>query len=130
MASLLFSLLSSPLPGELFPLLCSLAWLAGAFFRSGMLCTAELRFSDRFFGPYSHIVGMCFCKARRFVEALRASWIFNFPLFFVCFRFFFGLVCCAAHSFGFYSLGLVQRFDLLPMCVLVLIGSEKVPMLM
>ena len=127
------------LPGEFFPLLCSLAWLALAFFRSGLLCTAELRFSDPFFrsvfphrgnvflqskkvrwsfalfldfqfcaffcflplsfglvcsapqscgfrtgffGPCSQILGMCSCKARRFVEALRSSWIFNFALFF------------------------------------------------
>ena len=67
---------------------------------------------------------MCSCKARRFVEALRSSWIFNFALFF-CFRFFFGLVCCAAHSFGFYSLGLVQSFDTLPRSVIVLVGSKK-----
>ena len=87
-SSLLFSLLSSLLPGEFFPLLCLLAWLAVAFFRSGLLCTAELRFSDRFFGPCSHTVGMCSCKARRFAEALRSSWFFNFALFFVCFRFF------------------------------------------
>ena len=52
---------------------------------------------------------------------------FQFFAFFVCFRFFFGLVCCAAHSFGFYSLGLVQRFDILPTNVLVIIGSEKGP---
>ena len=139
------------LSGEFFPLLCSLAWLAVAFFRSGLLCTAELRFSDqflvrvptswecvlakqegllklcallgfsllrlfcllplffrsgllctaelrfsdRFFGPCSHVVGICSCKARRFVEALRSSWIFTFALFFVCFRFF--LVWFALH---------------------------------
>ena len=76
------------LPGEFFPLLCSLAWLAVAFFRSGLLCTAELRFSDRFFGPCSHVVGMCSCKARRFVEALRSSWIFNFALFLFASAFF------------------------------------------
>ena len=83
------------LSGEFFPLLCSLAWLAVAFFRSGLLCTAELRFSDQFFGPCSHVVGICSCKTRRFVEALRSSWIFTFALFFVCFRFF--LVWFALH---------------------------------
>ena len=67
---------------------------------------------------------MCSCKARRFVEALRSSWIFNFALFCLL-PLFFGLVCCAPHSFGFYSLGLVQRFDILPRSVLVLVGSEK-----
>ena len=66
---------------------------------------------------------MCSCKARRFVEALRSSWIFNFALFFA--SAFFVLVCCAAHSFGFYSLGLVQSFDTLPRNVIVLVGSEK-----
>ena len=101
-SSLLFSLLSSLLPGEFFPLLCLLAWLAVAFFRSGLLCTAELRFSDRFFGPCSHTVGMCSCKARRFAEALRSSWFFNFALFLFASAFF-GLVFCAAHSFSFYS---------------------------
>ena len=53
LSSLLSAAVSS---GEFFPLLCSLASLAGAFFRSGLLCTAELRFSDRFFGPCSHVV--------------------------------------------------------------------------
>ena len=89
------------LPGEFFPLLCSLAWLALAFFRSGLLCTAELRFLDPFFGPCSHIVGMCSCKARRFVEALRSSWIFNFALFFCFLPLSFGLVCSAPQSCGF-----------------------------
>ena len=45
LSSILSAAVSS---GEFFPLLCSLALLAGAFFRSGLLCTAELRFSDRF----------------------------------------------------------------------------------
>ena len=99
-SSLLFSLLSSLLPGEFFPLLCLLAWLAVAFFRSGLLCTAELRFSDRFFGPCSHIVGMCFCKARRFAEALRSSWLFNFALFLFASAFFWsGFLCSAQFQF-------------------------------
>ena len=89
------------LSGEFFPLLCSLAWLAVAFFRSGLLCTAELRFSDQFFGPCSHVVGMCSCKARRFVEALRSSWIFTFAPFLFASAFFFGLVCSAPQSCGF-----------------------------
>ena len=89
------------LSGEFFPLLCSLAWLAVAFFQSGLLCTAELRFSDQFFGPCSHVVGMCSCKARRFVEVLRSSWIFTFapfcllPLFFRS-----GLLCTAELRFS------------------------------
>ena len=88
LSSILSAAVSS---GEFFPLLCSLALLAGASFRSGLLCTAELRFSDRFFGPCSHVVGLCSCKARRFVEALRSSWIFILlffcllPLFLVWF---------------------------------------------
>ena len=41
LSSLLFSLMSSMLPGEFFPLLCLLAWLAVAFFRSGLLCRGE-----------------------------------------------------------------------------------------
>ena len=99
-SSLLFSLLSSLLPGEFFPLLCLLAWLAVAFFRSGLLCTAELRFSDRFFGPCSHIVGMCSCKARRFAEALRFSWFFNFALFLFASAFFWsGFLCSAQFQF-------------------------------
>ena len=161
----LSSLCCRLLSGEFFPLLCSLAWLAVAFFRSGLLCTAELRFSDQFFSPCSHGVGMCSCKARWFVEALSSSWIFTFALFlfasaffwsgllctaelrfsdrffgscshvvgmssckvrrfaealrsswvftFALFLFssaFFGLICCArTHSFGFHSSGLVQK---------------------
>ena len=106
LSSILSAAVSS---GEFFPLLCSLALLAGAFFRSGLLCTAELRFSDRFFGPCSHVVGMCSCKARRFVEALRSSWIFIFALFLFASAFF-GLVCCArTHSFGFQTSGRVQK---------------------
>ena len=88
------------LSGEFFPLLCLLAWLAVAFFRSGLLCTAELRFSDRFFGPCSHIVGMCSCKARWFAEALRSSWFFNFALFLFASAFFWsGLLCSAQFRF-------------------------------
>ena len=106
LSSILSAAVSS---GEFFPLLCSLALLAGAFFRSGLLCTAELRFSDRFFGPCSHVVEMCSCKARRFVEALRSSWIFIFALFLFASAFF-GLVCCArTHSFGFQTSGRVQK---------------------
>ena len=86
---------------EFFPLLCSLPWLAVAIFRSGLLCTAELRFSDRwFFDPCSHIVEMCSCKARRFAEAFLG---FSILRFFVCFRFF-GLLSCAPHSFSFLQL--------------------------
>ena len=70
-----------------------------AFFRSGLLCTAELLFLDQISGPCSHFVGMCPCKARRFVEALRFSWIFNFALFSAS-ALFFGLDCCAALSLG------------------------------
>ena len=89
------SLCGRLLSGEFFPLLCSLAWLAVAFFRSGLLCTAELRFSDQFFGPCSHVVGICSCKAIRFVEALRSSWIFTFALFLFASAFF--LVWFALH---------------------------------
>ena len=88
------------LSGEFFPLLCSLAWLAVAFFRSGLLCTAELRFSDQFFGPCSHVVGIRSCKARRFVEALRSSWIFTFALFFASAFFWSGLLCTAELRFS------------------------------
>ena len=67
---------------------------------------------------------MCSCKARRFVEALRSSWIFSFALFLFASAFF-GLVCCASHSFGFHSLGLDQSFDIPPRSAIVLVGSEK-----
>ena len=89
--SLLSAAVSS---GEFFPLFLLLAWLAVAFFRSGLLCTAELRFSNRFPGPSSHIAGMCSCKARRIVEDLRSSWIFNFALFWS------GLLCTAQFRFS------------------------------
>ena len=72
--------------GEFFPL-CSLAWLAVAFFRSGLLCTAELRFLDRFFGPCSQEGSLKLC----------ALLGFSFLRFFVCFRFFWsGLLCTHA----------------------------------
>ena len=89
------------LSGEFFPLLCSLAWLAVDFFPSGLLCTAELRFSDQFFGPCSHVVGMCSCKAKRFVEALGSSWIFTFaPFLFASALFRSGLLCTAELRFS------------------------------
>ena len=70
------------------------------FFWSGLLCTAELRFSDRFFGSRSHVVGMCSCKARRFAEALRSSWILTFALFLSASGFFWsGLLCTASCGF-------------------------------
>ena len=96
------------LPGEFFPLLCSLAWLAVAFFRSGLLCTAELRFSDRFFQSVFPHRGNVFLQSKKVRWSFALFLDFQFCAFFVCFRFFFGLVCCASHSFGFYSLGLVQ----------------------
>ena len=95
-SSLLSAVFSAPfrvLPASLIASLASCRFLSVCFF--GLLFTAELRFSDRFFGPCSHIVGMCSCKARRFVEALR-SLGFSILHFSVCFRFFWsGLLCTA-----------------------------------
>ena len=53
------------LPGEFFPLLCQQAWLAVAFFRSGLLCTAELRFSDRFFRSVFPHCGNVFLQSKK-----------------------------------------------------------------
>ena len=50
---------------------------------------------------------------------------FSVLRFFCLLPLFFGLVCCASHSFGFYSLGLVQSFDILPRSAIVLVDSEK-----
>ena len=50
---------------------------------------------------------------------------FSILRFFCLLPLFFGLVCCASHSFGFYSLGLVHSFDILPGSAMVLVGSEK-----
>ena len=67
---------------------------------------------------------MCSCKARRFVEALRSSWIFSFALFLFASAFFWsGLLCIA--QLRFLQLGLVQGFDILPRSAIVLVGSEK-----
>ena len=101
------SLLSSParwvLPASLLASLASSRFLSVWF-----ALHRRAAVSRPVFGPCSHIVGMCSCKARRFVEALRSSWIFNFALFLFASAFlfacaFFGLVCCAPHSIGFLS---------------------------
>ena len=113
------------LSGEFFPLHCLLAWLAVAFFRSGLLCTAELRFSDRFFGPCSHIVGMCSCKARRFAEALRSSWFFNFALFLFASAFFLVWFAVQRTVSVFSAKDLFKKLDILPKSVIVLVVSEK-----
>ena len=101
------SLLSSParwvLPASLLASLASSRFLSVWF-----ALHRRAAVSGPVFGPCSHIVGMCSCKARRFVEALRSSWIFNFALFcslalFCLHALFFGLVCYAPHSIGFLS---------------------------
>ena len=83
------------LPGEFFPLLCSLAWLAVAFFRSGLLCTAELRFSDRFFRSVFPHRGNVFLQSKKVRWSFALFLDFQFCAFFVCFRFF--LVWFAVH---------------------------------
>ena len=101
-SSLYYRLLS----GEFFPLLCC-------------------GFADRFFSPCSHVVGMCFCKARRFAEALRSSWIFTFALFLFASAFF-GLVCSArTHSLVFTPQDLFKRFEILPRSVIVIVCSDR-----
>ena len=81
-------------------------------FWSGLFCTAELRF----FGPCFHVVGMCPCEARRFVEALRSSWILTFALFLFASAFC-GLVYCSPQSCGFRT-GFLVRVPTSWECVL------------
>ena len=85
----------------------------------GLVCSApqSCGFRTGFFGPCSHVVGMCSCKARRFVEALRSSWIFTFALFFCLLPIFFGLVCSAPQSCGF-RIGFLVRVPTSWECVL------------
>ena len=85
---------------------------APAFFGLVLVCTAELRF----FGPCFHVVGMCPCEARRFVEALRSSWILTFALFLFASAFC-GLVYCSPQSCGFRT-GFLVRVPTSWECVL------------
>ena len=114
----LLSLLSAAVSsGEFFPLLRLLAWLAVAFFRSGLLCTAELRFSDRFPGPCSHIVGICSCK--------ELILVFQFCAFFCLLPLF--LVWFAVHrTFSvFTAKDMFKKIAILPKSVIILVVSEK-----
>ena len=96
------------LPGEFFTLLCSLAWLALAFFRSGLLCTAELRFPDRFL---VRVPTSWECVLAKQEGSLKLCALLGFSILrffcslalFCLHALFFGLVCCAPHSIGFLS---------------------------
>ena len=73
-----------------------------AFFRSGLLCTVELLLLVQISSPCYHFVGMCPCKARRFIDSLKLRAFLGLSILrFFRFRFVFVLVCCAAHRFGF-----------------------------
>ena len=67
---------------------------------------------------------ICCCKARRFAEALRSSWFFNFALFF-CFRFFLVSFAVKRTVSVFTAKDLFKKFDILPKSFLVLVVSEK-----
>ena len=67
---------------------------------------------------------MCSCKGRRFVEALRSSWIFTFALFLFASAFF-GLICCARTASVFTPQDLFKRLEILPRSVLVSVCSDR-----
>ena len=121
---LLFCLLSSParwvLPASLLASLASCCFLSVWF---------ALHRRAAVFGPvFSVRVPTSWeCVLAKQEGSLKLCALLGFSIlrFFCLLPLFFGLVCCAPHSFGFYSLGLVQRFDILPRSVLVLVGSEK-----
>ena len=88
------------LPGEFFPLLCSLAWLAVAFFRSRLLCTAELRFLDLFFRSVFPHSGNVFLQSKEVRWSFALFLDFQFCAFLFASAFYWsGLLCIAQLRF-------------------------------